>query len=115
MAIEATPRAGRRRWALILDKFLDLSLPNCSSFELPGRSSCPAAAAAAPDPGPVDLNRAGVEELARLPGVGPGLARRIVEERERRGRFDSPDALRNILGLGPKKLAAMRHLVTVND
>jgi competence protein ComEA len=63
----------------------------------------------------VDLNRAGVEELARLPGVGPGLARRIVEERERRGRFDSPDALRNILGLGPKKLAAMRHLVTVND
>jgi competence protein ComEA len=74
-----------------------------------------AAAAAAPDPGPVDLNRAGVEELARLPGVGPGLARRIVEERERRGRFDSPDALRNILGLGPKKLAAMRHLVTVHD
>ncbi len=74
-----------------------------------------AAAAAAPDPGPVDLNRASVEELARLPGVGPGLARRIVEERERRGRFDSPDALRNILGLGPKKLAAMRHLVTVHD
>ncbi len=75
----------------------------------------PPAAAAAPDPGPVDLNRAGVEELARLPGVGPGLARRIVEERERRGRFDSPDALRDILGLGPKKLAALRHLVTVHD
>ena len=75
----------------------------------------PVPAAPAANPGPVDLNRAGVEELARLPGVGPGLAQRIVEERERRGRFDSPDALRKILGLGPKKLAAMRHLVTVSD
>ncbi len=76
-------------------------------------ASVPAAAPA--DAKPVDLNRASAEELARLPGVGPALARRIVEERERRGRFDSPEALRGILGLGPKKLGAIRHLITIGD
>jgi competence ComEA-like helix-hairpin-helix protein len=64
---------------------------------------------------PLDLNRASADELARLPGVGPGLARRIVEERERRGGFDSPEALREVLGLGPKKLAALRRLVKVSN
>ena len=71
--------------------------------------------AGAPDPRPLDLNRATGAQLARLPGVGPGLAQRIIEERERQGRFDSPDALRRILGLGPKKLAMLRELVTVGD
>jgi competence ComEA-like helix-hairpin-helix protein len=70
-------------------------------------------APAAPDPRPLDLNAASVEQIARLPGVGPGLARRIVEERDRRGRFESPEALRGVLGLGPKKLAALRDLVTI--
>ncbi len=68
-----------------------------------------------PDPRPLDLNRATAAELARLPGVGPGLAQRIVEERERRGRFDSPEALRQVMGVGPKKLAALRDLVTVGE
>jgi DNA uptake protein ComE-like DNA-binding protein len=47
--------------------------------------------------------------------VGSGLAQRIVEERERRGRFDSPEALRYVLGMGPKKLAAIRPFITVRD
>ena len=44
-----------------------------------------------------------------------GIAQRIVEERERRGRFDSPEALRYVLGMGPKKLAAIRPFITVRD
>jgi competence protein ComEA len=64
------------------------------------------------DPRPLDLNDATAEQLARLPGVGPGLARRIVEERQRRGRFEGPEGLRSVLGLGPRKLAALRDLVT---
>ena len=75
--------------------------------------AAPAAAAPAePDPRPLDLNAASVEQIARLPGVGPGLARRIVDERDRRGRFESSEALRGVVGLGPKKLAALRDLVT---
>ena len=64
------------------------------------------------DPRPLDLNEATAEQLARLPGVGPGLARRIVEERQRRGRFEGPVGLRSVLGVGPRKLAALRELVT---
>jgi competence ComEA-like helix-hairpin-helix protein len=67
------------------------------------------------DPRPLDLNRASAEEISRLPGVGPSLAQRIVQERERRGRFETSDSLRGILGLGPKKLAALLPLVTVGE
>lgn len=88
-----------------------------------GSSEAAAAAGAAPTgPGvpvppaePVDVNRADAARLGRLPGVGPGLARRIVEERERRGRFASPEELRYVLGMGPKKLAAIRRLITVSE
>ena len=70
---------------------------------------------AATDPRPLDINRASLEELSRLPGVGQGLAGRILAERDRRGRFESPDALRYVLGMGPKKLAAIRELVVVSE
>jgi len=73
------------------------------------------AAAPPPPPEPVDVNRADVAQLARLPGVGAGLAQRIVEERERRGRFESPEELRYVLGMGPKKLAAIRRFINVSD
>ena len=77
----------------------------------------PASTAPAPSPPaePLDVNRADAAALARLPGVGAALAQRIVEERERRGRFDSPEALRYVLGMGPKKLAAIRPLIAVRD
>jgi competence ComEA-like helix-hairpin-helix protein len=65
----------------------------------------------APDPRPLDLNHADTEQIARLPGVGPALARRIVAAREQRGEFASTDDLRGVLGLGPKKIAALRELV----
>jgi competence ComEA-like helix-hairpin-helix protein len=79
----------------------------------------PRATAAPPapvaDPRPLNLNHASADEISRLPGVGPSLARRIVEERDRRGRFESPDGLRGILGMGPKRLAALREHVTVGE
>jgi competence ComEA-like helix-hairpin-helix protein len=67
------------------------------------------------DPRPLDLNRASVEQIARLPGIGASLARRIVQERERQGRFDSPEGLRHVYGLGPRKLAAIRDHVAVSE
>jgi competence ComEA-like helix-hairpin-helix protein len=81
----------------------------------PPRPRASATPAPVADPRPLDLNRASAEEISRLPGVGQNLARRIVEERDRRGRFESPDGLRGILGMGPKKLAALREHVTVGE
>ncbi len=62
---------------------------------------------------PVDLNRAGVEELEGLPGVGPVLAERIVARRRSGGGFASVDDLRKVPGVGPAKLDRLRPLVTV--
>ncbi len=55
----------------------------------------------------VDVDRASAQELERLPGVGPALARRIIEERARAGPFGEPAALRRVPGIGPSKLARM--------
>jgi competence protein ComEA len=53
------------------------------------------------EPARVAVNRADVEELATLPGIGPRLAAAIVEERRRHGPFRSADDLRRVRGIGP--------------
>lgn len=52
-------------------------------------------------PGAVDINTAGVAELARLPGILESRARAIVADRERNGRFASCDELVRVPGIGP--------------
>lgn len=64
---------------------------------------------------PLDLNHAALGDLLLLPGVGPKLAARILEERERRAGFASLEQLAEVKGVGPKKLAQLRALVTVTD
>lgn len=60
------------------------------------------------DPGErVDADRAGVRELDRLPGVGPGLARRIVADRESLGAFGDIARLDRVPGIGPATLARL--------
>lgn len=69
----------------------------------------------APTPrAPLDLNHATAAELARLPGIGPKLAERILARRAvLGGRFDSPDDLAAVPGLGRRKATAVTPLVTV--
>lgn len=62
---------------------------------------------------PLDLNRAALGDLLLLPGVGPKLAERILEERARRAGFASVEQLAEVKGVGPKKLAQLRALVSV--
>lgn len=75
-----------------------------------GGAEPPAPAAPA---GKVDLNTAGVAQLDALPGVGPVTAQRIVEWRTRNGRFARIDQLREIEGIGERKLGQLRDLVRV--
>jgi competence protein ComEA len=63
--------------------------------------------------GPVDINRATVEQLDDLPGIGPATAQAIVAHREANGPFASVDQLEDVRGIGPAKLDAIRDLVTV--
>jgi competence ComEA-like helix-hairpin-helix protein len=65
--------------------------------------------------GAVDVNRAPLADLTRLPGVGPVLAARIIAERDTAGRFASVEALRRVRGVGPATLERLRAHVTVGD
>lgn len=62
----------------------------------------------------LNLNTATEAELDKLPGIGPVLAARIVAEREKRP-FETVEDLRRVSGIGPKKLDAIRDLVTVGE
>jgi competence protein ComEA len=64
-------------------------------------------------PAPVDVNRAGPEELETLPGVGPATAAAIIEFREANGGFATVEDLIDVPGIGEAKLAALADLVTV--
>ena len=72
-----------------------------------------AGATDAAESGLLDLNLATAEQLEELPGIGPTLARAILDEREKRGRFQSIDDLKGVSGIGEKRFADIRDLVTV--
>lgn len=63
----------------------------------------------------VDLNRAAPRDLALLPGVGEALARAIVREREANGPFRAVDDLRRVPGLGPATLERLRPFACVEE
>lgn len=55
----------------------------------------------------VDLNVAGIDELALLPEVGPAVAAAIVADRAEQGPFADVDALARVRGIGPATVAAL--------
>src|SRR5436309_14152433 len=72
-----------------------------------------ALAAAKPAPaGKVNINTATVEQLTTLPGVGPKLAARIVEHRQKAGAFKSTQELINVRGIGEKNFEKINVYLT---
>lgn len=63
----------------------------------------------------LDLNLADSIDLVSLPGIGPALTGRILADRDTRGAFSSVDQLLEIRGIGVKRLAQLRVLVTAGD
>jgi competence protein ComEA len=61
----------------------------------------------------INLNTATAAELQRLPGIGPALARRIVEFREKRHGFKRVEELLAIPGISEKKWQAIRDKVEI--
>lgn len=69
---------------------------------------------------PLDINTATATELTMVPGIGPGLAGRIIDYRRRHGNFPAGDhhplrrALEAVPGIGPHKAARLAPWLTAN-
>ncbi len=61
----------------------------------------------------IDLNKATLSQLNSLPGIGPVIAERILELREKSGPFKRIEDLMNIRGIGEKKFLKLKDLITV--
>jgi competence ComEA-like helix-hairpin-helix protein len=62
----------------------------------------------------IPVNRASAADLERLPGVGPALAARIVQDRAAHGPFAALEELVRVPGIGPALLERIRPLVVVD-
>lgn len=51
----------------------------------------------------VNINKATLDELDTLPGVGPATAQKIIDYRTQIGKFSNPAQLMDVSGIGPKK------------
>ena len=59
----------------------------------------------------VNINTAPVAELEKLPNIGAGLAKKIVEHREKYGNFRKPEYLILVQGISDKRFREMRNLI----
>jgi len=63
------------------------------------------------DRAPLAINSASEADLVRLPGIGPGLAKRIVAYREKHGPFRTIGQLKDVGGIGEAKFAQIKALI----
>ncbi len=61
----------------------------------------------------ININEADATQLALLPRVGPSLSARIVEFREANGKFEAPEDLMLVRGIGEKTFALMEPFLAV--
>ena len=62
---------------------------------------------------PMNINRAGVDELLQVPGLNFRLAQNIVNYRTREAPFTSIEDLENVSGIGPVTVSRIRPYITV--
>ena len=95
------------------------ALPSASSASPPASASAPSPAPSGsselprPD-GRIVLNTATQSELEKLPGIGPNKAKKIIELREKLGRFKRLEDLYRIKGIKRRLLEKMRPLVVLD-
>ncbi len=61
----------------------------------------------------VNLNTATPEQLQTLPGIGPAMAKRVIEYRTKVGKFNKIEEIINVKGIGEKKFLKMKDRLVV--
>jgi competence protein ComEA len=61
----------------------------------------------------ININTASLEELQKLPRIGPKVAQRILDYRKQNGNFKKIEDIMKVRGIGEKVFAQMKDLITV--
>ena len=61
----------------------------------------------------VNINTANKEELSALPGIGPAIAERIIEYRDKNGPFKNTEEITKIKGIGEKTFQKIKDLIAI--
>ena len=59
----------------------------------------------------ISINSCSKEELMKLPGIGPVIAERIIEYRNKYGLFETIEEIKNVSGIGDKKYEKIKELI----
>src|SRR5262245_23717923 len=79
----------------------------------PAAGAASTAKAAAPE-NAVDINKATAADLTKVPGIGPSLAKRIVDFRDKNGAFTKVEDLVKVQGIGEKSLQRFAPYLTIS-
>lgn len=63
----------------------------------------------------INLNKATLEELKSLPGIGEVTAKNIIEYRDKIGGFKNLEELKKVKGIGEKKIEVLKNYLTLDD
>lgn len=72
-----------------------------------------AAAKASNDKNLININTAGVDQLVKLPRVGPKIAQRIIDYREKHGKFKKLEDLMKVSGIGEKTFKGFEDMIKI--
>ncbi|MEM7345367.1 MAG: helix-hairpin-helix domain-containing protein [Chloroflexota bacterium] len=67
----------------------------------------------APSPALININKATLDQLDTLPGIGPAIAQRIIEYRESQGEFKSIEGIMEVSGIGESTFNKIKALITL--
>ncbi len=62
----------------------------------------------------ININSATVDELEKLPGIGPATAQKIIDYRQTIGLFQEIEAIMNVSGIGPGKFEQIQELISLD-
>ncbi|TCS82013.1 helix-hairpin-helix domain-containing protein [Pectinatus cerevisiiphilus] len=94
---------------------LAMKITDGTQIKIPAKNSADATSSAHADKqsDKININYADESELDKLPGVGPAMAKRIMEYRQTEGLFQSLDDLKKVRGIGNAKFNTLKDKITL--